>query len=816
MNSLPLAHALRRSFQSSLALVAFSLGVATVAALSAAETAATASINLAGAVLVLPPGMSGPEKQAAIMLVDEAEKRSQLHWATNERLPDAGKPAIVLGQRAALLRAYPALANQLTTGGTNQPEGYQIVSAASGVVIVAGNDARGVLFGAGRLLRIMDYGREAVAVAAGLNIATAPRYPLRGHQLGYRPKTNSYDAWNVAMWEQYIRDLVVFGANAIEGMPPRTDDAADSPHFPLSQIRMMAEQSRLAQAYGIEYWIWYPALDRDYGNPATVASAVKEWGEVLRQMPKVDAVFVPGGDPGHTAPKILFPMLEQQAAQLKTLHPAAKFWISPQGFEGQWMEDFFALMKAEPAWIEGVVFAPQQRETLEELRARVPQRYKLRFYPDITHALASQYPVQDWDFAYAATQNREPINPRPLDQAAIIRRVQPHAEHGVLTYSEGCTDDVNKCIWSSLTWDPASDVTDVLRDYSRYFIGAKWAEGLAQGLLALERNWRGSLAGNPGVYTTLAQFQDLERTAPPALLAKWRFQMALYRAYYDATDRARLLAETAQEATALEQLRRARTVGSLAAMAAAEAALEIPAVRPAADWRARVFELAEALFQSIRMQLSVPKYQAIAVRRGANLDLIDYPLNDAPWLREQFQRIRGLVSENDRLRQIDAIVNWTNPGPSGFYDDLGNVAARPHLVLGSAYADDPAFKRAPMTGFAPRTRPPFARVSSSRFAEVLHDHPLEMQYHGLDKSARYKVRIVYGSESPTMIRLVANQTFEVHPMLQKPVDVQPIEFEIPAAATAGGELRLTWSRPAGSGGTGRGVQVAEVWLIRAP
>ena len=98
----------------------------------------------------------------------------------------------------------------------------------------------------------------------------------------------------------------------------------------------------------------------------------------------------------------------------------------------------------------------------------------------------------------------------------------------------------------------------------------------------------------------------------------------------------------------------------------------------------------------------------------------------------------------------------------------------------------------------------------------MHDHPLELQYHGLDKTAHYKVRVVYGSESPTMIRLVANQKFEVHPMQQKPVDVKPVEFAIPAEATAGGDLRLTWSRPAGSGGTGRGVQVAEVWLIRVP
>ncbi len=43
-------------------------------------------------------------------------------------------------------------------------------------------------------------------------VVTAPAYRLRGHQLGYRPKTNSYDAWDLPVWEQYIRDLAVFGA----------------------------------------------------------------------------------------------------------------------------------------------------------------------------------------------------------------------------------------------------------------------------------------------------------------------------------------------------------------------------------------------------------------------------------------------------------------------------------------------------------------------------------------------------------------------------------------------------------------------------
>ena len=104
------------------------------------------------------------------------------------------------------------------------------------------------------------------------------RRPLRGHQLGYRPKTNSYDAWTVPMWEQYIRDLAVFGTNAIELIPPRSDDADDSPHFPLPQMRMMAEMSRIANEYGLDVWIWYPALDKDYSDPKTVESRAERMG----------------------------------------------------------------------------------------------------------------------------------------------------------------------------------------------------------------------------------------------------------------------------------------------------------------------------------------------------------------------------------------------------------------------------------------------------------------------------------------------------------------------------------------------------------
>ena len=61
-------------------------------------------------------------------------------------------------------------------------------------------------------LRLLDWEQGHADFPADVDIATAPDYPIRGHQLGYRNKANSYDAWDVEQYEQYIRELSFFGA----------------------------------------------------------------------------------------------------------------------------------------------------------------------------------------------------------------------------------------------------------------------------------------------------------------------------------------------------------------------------------------------------------------------------------------------------------------------------------------------------------------------------------------------------------------------------------------------------------------------------
>ncbi|MEX0979382.1 MAG: hypothetical protein WDZ48_11040, partial [Pirellulales bacterium] len=481
--------------------------------------------------------LSAREKKAVDMLVDEVHKRTQIRLKLASSWPADGRPAIAVGPASLLEKFAGTLAAGLAREPAGRPEGFRIKSNASGVV-VAGDDERGVLFGIGYLLRHLRMAPGKIALADDLNVTTAPKYPLRGHQLGYRPKTNSYDAWDLAQWEQYYRDLAVFGANCVELIPPRSDDAATSPHFPLPPLEMMEGMSRLADAYGLDVWIWYPAMDRDYASPETVERALAEWEVVYKRLPRIDALFVPGGDPGHTQPKYLMALLEKQTALLHKHHPKAQMWVSPQGFTQEWMEEFYGILKTEPAWLSGIVFGPQVRTSLAQLHESIPARYPIRHYPDITHSRQCQYPVPDWDVAHAVTSAREPINPRPTQQAVIFRRLQPYTI-GFLTYSEGCNDDVNKAVWSGLGWNPDAPVIDILREFGRYFIADALADDFAQGLLGLERNWQGALLTNEEVYVTLARFQAMETSASPELLANWRFQQALYRAYYDAYVRAR-------------------------------------------------------------------------------------------------------------------------------------------------------------------------------------------------------------------------------------------------------------------------------------
>jgi hypothetical protein len=784
-------------------------------------------------VSVLLPAQSTPrERVAAEIVVDEIMKRCGVEWT----IGSAGAVKLYLGTRAAWHGFGSSVQGVAAKAASLPVESYAIASGSDWIA-VCGSDERGLIFGTGKMLRMLSLSRRSVAAnMKSLNLTSSPRYAIRGHQLGYRPKTNAYDALTVEMWDQYIRELAIFGTNTIELLPPISDDLPDSPHFPISPQKMLIEMSRICDKYDLDVSIWYPAMAKDYSDPKTVESEIHDWAAVMQDMPRLDIVFVPGGDPGHTEPTYMMPLLEKEKANLRKSHPKVQMWMSPQSFSAPWMEEYYKIMN-DPhtaTWLDGIVFGPQNRDGIKDLRKRVPAKFPIRFYPDITHSLQAQYSMNNWDLAYCLTEGREIINPRPQAHAAILRDVMKDTS-GFVSYSEGVNDDANKFLWSLLAWDPDMPVAVAMRDFGRYFIGAKDGSAFGQGLLDLEQNWNGPLAANELVDVTVEKFLSIERNASPFVLENWRWQQGMFRACCDAYVRQRLLFESGELAKAKSVLGRIENIGfasvpwGIGAVPSREPAngidpqnliddamhilrtSETTQVAPAL--RTRIAELGYAMLQSIHAQLAVERFQGEAVDRGAPIDTIDHPVTDGPYYLKQLMAISRIEDQEEKIAAIRTLLDRTDPGPGGFYDELGNTNNRPHLVIEQADGDWD-FRRSPHVGTSyPDHLGANGPMAWKHWAESLYEAPLQMHYKGLDPELEYSIQIVISGDSRDVkTRLVANDGIEIYPMQLRTWPPAPQTFAVPRAATAKGDLTLTWTREAGRGGNGRGCQVAEVML----
>lgn len=238
------------------------------------------------------------------VLREEVEKRTGIHFEVADKIPKEHGVVIYLVAEERISRLSKELQGALNALAVPGNEGYRLlVSETYSSIIISGKDARSMLYGIGRLLRKADMQKGNISLPVAATISSTPAYPIRGHQLGFRPKTNSYDAFSVEQYDQYIRELALFGANSIEILPPRTDDEDTSVHMKLRPEKMIIEQSRICKAYNLDVWMWYPNMGKDYTNRQELRKELQERMEVFASLPKLDNVFVPGGIPATWSPE---------------------------------------------------------------------------------------------------------------------------------------------------------------------------------------------------------------------------------------------------------------------------------------------------------------------------------------------------------------------------------------------------------------------------------------------------------------------------------------------------------------------------------
>lgn len=773
--------------------------------------------NFSDGSIYTPKTASDQLQKAAQVLQQVIEEHTAIRLPIDHKLKfeTLEKPAIIVVTEKQVSLLPEKYRRELLHLSATGKDGYKIISLKSDQkILIVGHDDRGALYGVGYLLRKAQLRNGQVLVPEDLKMSSTPAYPIRGHQLAYRPKTNAYDAWTVDQFDHYIRDLAIFGSNSIEIVPPETDDDPTSALMKLPPEKMMAEQSRICKSYGLDVWMWYPNMGKDYISASSVQKELDKRGKVFSLLPKLDAVFVPAGDPGDLEPDVLFNWLAKMATVLHKYHPNAKIWVSPQAMHPtkKWYNAFYKRINSRYSWLGGVVYGPWVKESIAAVRQSVNKQIPIRRYPDITHNLSCQYPVPKWDLAYAMTLGRESYNPRPVAEKHIHNLFARYAI-GSISYSEGINDDVNKFIWSDQNWNPNTTVIETLRDYARLFISPDYADQIAQGILALENSWKGPLLVNEDVDRTLYQWQDMEKNAPPHVLSNFRFQMCLLRAYYDAYVRRRLINETALEQNAKDALAVAKEKGAGQALSSAVKILDqahtMP-VRP--DLRERCFALADSLFKNIGSQLSVKKYGA-KKGRGDFLDDIDVALNDAGWLLSRFSEIKTMKTESLKLEAIDQILNRTNPGPGGFYDNFGSYNSWGRIASPKTWAEDPGSIYSPTIDFGVSLKGTDKDTVPLAWRSQITTHystPLELKYDNLDSKGSYTIRVAYTGRFHSKMKLTADKKYLVHDFIQTGDDKAIYEFPVPPGAVSDGVVQFAWTGDE----TGRGAQVAEVWLIK--
>jgi len=745
------------------------------------------------------------------VLREEIAKRSGIDLPMLSSRELGKRPSIILALESDTKR-LPQLVQEAV--GQLEPigaEGYRLVALDQyQSVVVMGKDARGLLYGVGKLLRKATITPKSIWFPKGFSLTTTPKNLVRGHQLGYRPKNNAYDAFSVDQFDQYIRDLALFGVNTIELVPPRTDDDPTHMLMKLSPTQMMVELSRICDSYGLDVSMWYPNVGEDYRSPAGIQSELAEREQVFAALPRLDALFVPGGDPGNLEVDTLFRWVGQVAQVLAKYHPDSKIWISPQSFNtDRQYAMFFEHANQHAEWLGGIVFGPWVSMPIDEIRDRLSPEIPIRRYPDITHNISCQYPVPDFDLTWALTLGRESINPRPREFKHIHNLFEPYAIGGI-TYSEGTNDDVNKFVWSDQDWDSSTPVVETLRDYARLFLDPLHVEPFVHAILGLEDNLRGSPLINDGIIRTLDQWRYLEVHSPAGKTSNPRFQMGLIRAYFDAYTQRRLTWETYLEQQALDVLKNTKQETVDNALVEAIALLKQGTRQSVClDWRQRCLELADSLYESIGTQLTVARHHGYE-ERGNFIDHIDMPLNDAPWLLPQLEALLSHSSSAEKTKQLAAVLQRTDPGPWGIYDNFSEAGSWHRVAKGKGWLSDPGNLRSASHGFNIKVEGPSERAAEPKAwmkqATVLYDYPLVIDYMELDTTADYLVKIAYTGRFKSHISLYADG-LPVHGY-QLVTGSDVYEFEVPKAATSDGKVTFQWICKPGE----RGLQVAELWL----
>ena len=493
-------------------------------------------------------------------------------------------------------------------------------------ITVTAHRLRSLIYGYSMFLRKSVVRDGELVLTKDISGDYSPYMPVRGHQLSYTDMNNTYEAWDEKQYERYIRDLMMFGLNTVEGCLGKDEKPTKLMKYSFEEITKL--KSAICQRLDIDFSMWSPFTSKRSDD-----DSAEYLIETCKDIPEFNIFFPPGGDPGDLQAEDFFKRCKTVKKELNKHFPDMELWPSAQAPHeyDDWGDRFIKEMAKLPEEIDGVVYGPNHPFTLDTMRRSIDLKYPIRYYPDVGHNVRCEIPVhfdrEDWHYAYASTLSREAVNPRPSEYR-LVHRLTKQYVCGSVSYSEGVNDDVNKFVFGALDFDPDSELREILRDYARSFFPETDTEKMVDVIFGLEQNWNGDPAENSSVDNV---FNTLMQMKTEKLEENWRFVILLFRASCDKIVRDRRIFELDLIDDAKTQIRKGKL----------EKAKEILSTDFSAEYkelRGSLFPLAESLFKLIGMQLDVEHFGGMGVERGCTLDTIDMPVTDRQYLLNKLEQ----------------------------------------------------------------------------------------------------------------------------------------------------------------------------------
>lgn len=764
-----------------------------------------------------------------------------LELQVSDLLPESGE-AIILVQKGSPGRLNPSLIDEINQGDSPGAEGYQLIITGDEtrpVIVVAGADDRGVLYGVGRLLRNLLLEPGKIEIKPGFKGGSyTPALSIRGTHLSYTDQSTTYDAWTNQQFEQYLSELAWFGVNTLSLNAPWLGRRPFSPLYKEEPADMLLKAAGAANRLGLGVWLDLAGL-HTVQDGAVEALGAQEWAELERLLPQLSGLV------GLVVRADTVDGAERLAGLLGRLQPGGGIWLafSPEESGEDPLLTQLLGLSAQPAWLAGVIVTGNESpEQLIWLQTQCQdQSLPVILYADITHSGESIFPVADGDPLLARFYGRAGIQPRPQAMAHAHSSYLP-AIQGSVTYSEGVHDDLNKFVWADQDWQPGREVCDTVEEYSTVLISTAYRKPLTEGWISLEQNWHGQLNDNTSIDDTYLLWSDLHRLAleEGELRDNYRYQLGRIRALGDYYVKRKALYELELEQRAWTILADYPRLGADEALRRSREQLNLYRNEPVLPELANeLLDLAESLFWACGLQLTTSGQNGQSWQSGAYLNVVREPLNHYRWLAQEYLRVLQLQEEADKHTAVEALLAYVSvdTNPEVLYYRLGSQRGFALVANPVDWQADPAGRSGafPSANYklldqalakqgwydAASVPPGWTSSAATRCGTPLH-----VMIPGLSPSASYTLQVAYpytkGEQPDTALFTAEDTLLEVLEQESTPVQRQAADslstskdfpyaaYDLPQEAYADGTLRLCW-QPLHPSGT---VAVSEVRIVR--